>query len=201
MKIVDELNEFKSRNLSINNSLATIIKDSNEKEKKGTWIKQEEFKDVSKHLIFIVEQKDKVINNTFILTEDVLKLLRKKEILRYRNKVSDFNYEVKIRLGFDHWVKITSIFNRKIITGITFNKEDEIYLTHLKNVLKEVNITTDEFELLLRMKRLSNNEFHQDTTKTLDQELDSLEVSFPDELKDFKDPLKKLLFALKIWWN
>ena len=201
MEIVDELNEFKSRNLSINNSLATIIKDSNEKEKKGTWIKQEEFKDVSKHLIFIVEQKDKVINNTFILTEDVLKLLRKKEILRYRNKVSDFNYEVKIRLGFDHWGKIMSIFNRKINTGMTFNKEDEIYLTHLKNVLKEVNITTDEFELLLRMKRLSNNEFHQDTTKTLDQELDSLEVSFPDELKDFKDPLKKLLFALKIWWN
>ncbi len=63
MEIVDELNEFKSRNLSINNSLATIIKDSNEKEKKGTWIKQEEFKDVSKHLIFIVEQKDKVINS------------------------------------------------------------------------------------------------------------------------------------------
>ncbi len=108
---------------------------------------------------------------------------------------------MKIRLGFDHWGKIMSIFNRKINTGMTFNKEDEIYLTHLKNVLKEVNITTDEFELLLRMKRLSNNEFHQDTTKTLDQELDSLEVSFPDELKDFKDPLKKLLFALKIWWN
>lgn len=58
-----------------------------------------------------------------------------------------------------------------------------------------------EFKLLFRIKRTSNNEFHQEKKKTLDQEIDSLEVDFPNEIKDLKVPLRKLLLALKLWWD
>jgi hypothetical protein len=89
-------------------------------------------------------------------------------------------------------------FNRKINKGKTFKNKDNKYLTELKNILDKVDITIVEFELLFRTKRTSNYEFHQDKTKTLDQEIDSLEVAFSNELKDLRVPLKKLLLALKI---
>ena len=44
-------------------------------------------------------------------------------------------------------------FNRRINTGKTFKQEDKEDLSNLKNVLDNVNITMEEFELLLRMKR------------------------------------------------
>ncbi|PKB96334.1 hypothetical protein RhiirA5_435003 [Rhizophagus irregularis] len=147
------------------------------------------------------QQKDEVLNDTFTLTKEVLNLLGRKEIFRYRNKVSDFNVEVEQRLGSICWNKIMSIFNRKLNTGQAIRKEDEKFLTELKKILNSVNMITDEFELLFRMKRNSNNKFHQDEIKTLDQEINSLEVSFPNNLKDLKTPLKKLLVALKIWYK
>ncbi|CAB4440556.1 unnamed protein product [Rhizophagus irregularis] len=204
----NEFNQFKSRNVLVNNTLDTkktilneIFQDSNEEE--GIWIKRaEETKDVSDHLINLFEQKDKIMNNTFTLTENVLKLLQRKEIFRFRDKVSDFNDEVEKRLGHDTWKEIVCIYNRRVNTGKDFKSEDYEYLTKLEEVLNKVNITKVEFELLFRMKRTSNCEFHQDRKKrTLDQELDSLEVSFPNELKDLKIPLKKLLLALKKWWD
>ncbi|CAB4410831.1 unnamed protein product [Rhizophagus irregularis] len=133
------------------------------------WLKQKgEVKDVSKHLFHIIEQKDEVLNDTFTLTEEVLNLLERKEIFRYRDKVSDFNVEVKKRLGPVCWNEIMSIFNRKLNTGKVIRKEDEKFLTELKKVLNSVNMITDEFELLFRMKRNSNNEFYQKKMKTLD---------------------------------
>jgi hypothetical protein len=214
MEIVDnhrnKLHTLESRNLSLNKSLTIkkqilndIVKDFKDfNEEEGAWLKQKgEVKDVSKHLFHIIEQKDEVLNDTFTLTEEVINLLGRKEIFRYRDKVSDFIVEVKKRLGPVCWYNITSIFNRKLNTGQVFRKEDEKFLTELKKVLNSVNMTTDEFELLFRMKRDSNNEFHQKKKKTLDQEINSLEVSFPDDLKDLKAPLKKLLVALKIWYK
>lgn len=58
-----------------------------------------------------------------------------------------------------------------------------------------------EFELLLRLKRTSSFEFHQNKEKTLDQEINDLEISFPEELKYYKSPLRKLLLALRMWYN
>ncbi|CAB4424514.1 unnamed protein product [Rhizophagus irregularis] len=194
MEIVDnhrnKLHTLESRNLSLNKSLTIkkqilndIVKDFKDfNEEEGAWLKQKgEVKDVSKHLFYIIEQKDEVLNDTFTLTEEVLlNLLGRKEIFRYRDKVSDFIAEVKKDWGLE---------------------EDEKFLTELKKVLNSVNMTTDEFELLFRMKHNSNNEFYQKKMKTLDQEINSLEVSFPNDLKDLKAPLKKLLVALKIWYK
>ncbi|PKY38224.1 hypothetical protein RhiirA4_414000 [Rhizophagus irregularis] len=201
MEIVDnhrnKLHTLESRNLSLNKSLTIkkqilndIVKDFKDfNEEEGAWLKQKgEVKDVSKHLFYIIEQKDEVLNDTFTLTEEVLlNLLGRKEIFRYRDKVSDFIAEVKKDWG--------------LFVGQVFREEDEKFLTELKKVLNSVNMTTDEFELLFRMKHNSNNEFYQKKMKTLDQEINSLEVSFPNDLKDLKAPLKKLLVALKIWYK
>ncbi|CAB5379353.1 unnamed protein product [Rhizophagus irregularis] len=155
----NEFNQLKTRNTSISKTFVTtkeeildeIFRDSDGKDK-----------DISIHLIQLFEQKDKVINNIFILTENVLK---------------------------------------KIYTGKEFKKDDNKYLTKLKKVLDKVNITKVEFELLFRMKRTSNNEFHQNEIKTLEQNLKNLDVDFPNDLKDLKVSLKKFLLALKIWWD
>lgn len=77
----NEFNQFKSRNVLINNALVTkeeilndIFKDSNENIEEEDWIKQTiEVKDVSEHLNQLFEQKGEVMNITF--TENVLKLL------------------------------------------------------------------------------------------------------------------------------
>uniref|UniRef100_U9V5V5 Uncharacterized protein n=1 Tax=Rhizophagus irregularis (strain DAOM 181602 / DAOM 197198 / MUCL 43194) TaxID=747089 RepID=U9V5V5_RHIID len=72
----NEFNQFKSRNVWINNTLTT-------KEQ-------------------ILNAKGRSYDNTFTLTENILKLLQRKGILCYRVKpvkVSDFNDELEKRLG------------------------------------------------------------------------------------------------------
>jgi hypothetical protein len=46
----------------------------------------------------ITEQQNEIINNTFTLTEDILSKLKRKEILRFRDKISAFNNIIKKRL-------------------------------------------------------------------------------------------------------
>ncbi|RIA84445.1 hypothetical protein C1645_742320 [Glomus cerebriforme] len=191
-----EFNQLKTRNASIGKTFETIkrgildeIFDSDRNDK-------DEDKD---NLIQLFEQKDKVMNTTFILTENVLKLLQRKELLRYRDKVNIFNKEVKKRLGSDTWSEVLSIYNKKIYGGIEFKKDDK-YLRELEKVLDKVNMTKVELEALIRMKHTSNDEFHQNEIKTLEEDLESLDVDFPNDLKYVKVPLKKLLLALKIWW-
>ncbi|CAB4472871.1 unnamed protein product [Rhizophagus irregularis] len=73
----NEFNQFKSRNVWINSTLTT-------KEQ-------------------ILNAKGRSYDNTFTLTENILKLLQRKGILCYRVKpvkVSDFNDELEKRLGF-----------------------------------------------------------------------------------------------------
>lgn len=88
MEIV--LNTLKAKDLSLKKPLTTKldilhdILENSEKETEGNWVKQKvDVKGASKHLSLIVEQKNKVINDTFTLTESILELLKRKEILRY----------------------------------------------------------------------------------------------------------------------
>ncbi|GBB87884.1 hypothetical protein RclHR1_14390004 [Rhizophagus clarus] len=203
----NELNILKAKDLSLKKPLTTkldILHDilENSEETEENWVKQkDDIKGASKHISLIVEQKNEIINDIFPLTESALELLKRKEILQYRDKVGDFNNEVEKRLGFQSWKEISTIFNRKINTNKNFRREDEKYLTELKKVLEKVNIDLTEFELLFRLKRTSNFEFHQDKEKTLDQEINDLEISFPKALKYYKSPLRKLLLALRMWYN
>ncbi|CAB5391851.1 unnamed protein product [Rhizophagus irregularis] len=176
MEIVDnhhnKLHTLESRNLSLNKSL-TIKKQ----------ILNDIVKDFNEEEEAWLKQKGEV--------KDVSKHLF--HIIEQKDEVLNDTFTLT--------EEIMSIFNRKLNTGQVIRKEDEKFLTELKKILNSVNMTTDEFELLFRMKRNSNNEFHQDEIKTLDQEINSLEVSFPNNLKDLKVPLKKLLVALKIWYK
>ncbi|CAG8751077.1 3712_t:CDS:1, partial [Rhizophagus irregularis] len=49
----------------------------------------------------------------------------------------------------------------------------------------EVKISLEEYELLIRQKKESNIESHQDKIKTFDEAKRDLEADFPD-LKDLK---------------
>ncbi|CAB4474484.1 unnamed protein product [Rhizophagus irregularis] len=108
----------------------------------------------SKLVLQITEQQNKIANNTFTLTENILN---------------------------------------------DFGKEYDECLSKLKKILSEVKISLEEFELLFRLKKERNLEFHQDKIKTLDEVKKDLETDFPDDLKEFKNPLKKLINALESW--
>jgi hypothetical protein len=60
-------------------------------------------------------------------------------------------------------------------------------------------MSLEEFELLFRLKKESNLEFHQNKIQTLDEAKKNLETEFPEDLKDFKNPLRKLINALESW--
>ncbi|RGB24018.1 hypothetical protein C1646_676688 [Rhizophagus diaphanus] len=103
-------------------------------------------------------------------------------------------------------------FNKKELTEINMGQElrlkyqnqnkvgeyDEC-LSNLKKILSELKISLEEFELLFRLKNESNLEFHQDKIKTLDEAKKDLETDFSDDLKEFKNPLRKLINALESW--
>ena len=81
---------------------------------------------------------------------------------------------------------------------MNFRQGDEEYLLKLEKTLCDVNMTTMDFELVLTMKMMSNEEFHLDTTKDVGQEINDFEaILFPNDLQDFKIPLKKVLFCFK----
>ncbi|RIA91599.1 hypothetical protein C1645_821829 [Glomus cerebriforme] len=71
-----------------------------------------------------------------------------------------------------------------------------IHKMMLKNILKEVDITIEEFESLMRLKNKSNHQFHKGS-QTKDDANIQLET-FPENIKVL---LKKVLKALEIWGN
>lgn len=103
-------------------------------------------------------------------------------------------------MGFVDYYRIVDAFDMKIYNNKDdFGKEYDECLSKLKKILSEVKISLEEFELLFRLKKESNLEFHQDKIKTLDEVKKDLETDFPDDLKEFKNPLKKLINALESW--
>jgi hypothetical protein len=148
----------------------------------------------------ITKQQNEITNNTFTLTEDILSKLKQKEILHFRDKISTFNNIIKRKLEFDDYYGIVQAFNMKIYNNkVGFGKEYDDCLSNLKKILKEVKMSLEEFELLFRLKKESNFKFHQNKIQTLDEAKKDLETEFPEDLKDFKNPLKKLINALKSW--
>ena len=64
--------------------------------------------------------------------------------------------------------------------------------------LASFNITVEEFKLLMRLKEKSNSEFHKGEKRGVEVVRQQLEMSLPDDLNDFKDPLRKLYNAFDI---
>ncbi|CAG8647475.1 16004_t:CDS:1, partial [Funneliformis caledonium] len=72
-------------------------------------------------------------------------------------------------------------------------------ILQLENVLKSVNMSLYDYELLILMKIRSNDEFLGDKSQTLVQAEEKLQTSIPEEMKFFKEPLQKVFNALGIW--
>ncbi|CAB4438359.1 unnamed protein product [Rhizophagus irregularis] len=206
-----DLDTYKNKNESFLNSITFNKKELTEKNmineiNKTNFINDElleangELNTRSKLVLQITEQQNEIANNTFTLTENILSKLKRKEILSFRDKISAFNIKIRIKLGFVDYYRIVDAFNMKIYNNKDdFGKEYDECLSKLKKILSEVKISLEEFELLFRLKKESNLEFHQDKIKTLDEVKKDLETDFPDDLKEFKNPLKKLINSLESW--
>ena len=62
-------------------------------------------------------------------------------------------------------------------------------------------MTIDDVELMMSLKKISNAKFHKGEQLELKEVRLNLETSFPEDLKDFKDPLGKVLDNLRNWDN
>ncbi|GBB87416.1 hypothetical protein RclHR1_01390006 [Rhizophagus clarus] len=155
----------------------------------------------------IMEDKDKIIGDTHKLTDKVIDSLKSKEIYCLRDWITKFFTQVEGRYNAPNndvrgWAKLLGAFDQKTSYEMAnFRSRDKEYISQLKITLNEVQMSTDDFEKLYKMKRESNIEFH-DQTDTLPEAEERFEkMQFTDEMKHYKEPLKKLFEALKIWYR
>jgi hypothetical protein len=147
-----------------------------------------------------------------ILHEDIKNLQKSKEILCYRDWVGNLIEEVikKLRLkkvdgqtvnGQAAWKIIASAFSTKIkYKKKIFEPKSRVYINLLTEILNEVDINLEEFELLMKFKWTGNNKFHVEKFQSEDEALEELtQFSFPNNLKCYKDSIKKSIIAVKIW--
>ncbi|RHZ65125.1 hypothetical protein Glove_319g53 [Diversispora epigaea] len=147
----------------------------------------------------MMERQNDLLENTFSITEEILNKLNSKETLScFRDWITYFIEEVEEKLGSDTWRKVNSAINFKIRKG-NFGRRDKRYISQLEKILEEVGMNVKEFELLMIMKKRSNSEFHRGENQSKEEALEQLDTLFPDEFKDFKDPLKKAIEAIDRW--
>ncbi|CAB5174545.1 unnamed protein product [Rhizophagus irregularis] len=149
----------------------------------------------------IIEQHKKSTNDILVLLEEVIKKLENMEALSvYRDFISEFFEAVKARLGTDVWAKVKAAINRKLRTNkVNFKQNEEEYISKLRNFLQEINMTVEDIELMMILKKKSNAEFHQGERLDPEEMREKFETSFPEGLNDFKDSFRKAFDALDSW--
>jgi hypothetical protein len=75
-----------------------------------------------------------------------------------------------------------------------YTKREEGPISQLKNILKEVNMSIYEYELLIWMKNNSNHEFYMDKQQTREQAELKLQASFPED-KDIPSSEGNIIFS------
>ncbi|PKY34957.1 hypothetical protein RhiirB3_455180, partial [Rhizophagus irregularis] len=73
------------------------------------------------------------------------------------------------------------------------------YISKLRNFLQEINMTVEDIELMMILKKKSNAEFHQGERLDPEEMREKFETSFPEGLNDFKDSFRKAFDALDSW--
>lgn len=138
-------------------------------------------------------------------TNDILALLKEKlqnmEALSvYKVKITDFLEEVEARLGTEVWVKVRAAINRKLRNRkVDFKRDEEEYISKLRNFLREINMTVEDIELMMILKKKNNAKFHKRERLELEEVREEFETLFPEDLKDFKDSMRKVFDALDTW--
>lgn len=103
----NDLDTHKNKNASLLNSITFNKKELTETNmineiNKANFIYDElleangELNTRSKLVLQITEQQNEIANNTFTLTENILSKLKRKEILRFRDKISAFNIKIGV---------------------------------------------------------------------------------------------------------
>jgi hypothetical protein len=162
----------------------------------------------SEHVYNMMVNQNDIVQNTFILTEEILISLKTSsedmKILRYRDWIKKFINEIAIRLnntegigGWDVWKKISRAFDSKIDKErVDFRQSEMEHIKRLEEIINEVDISIEEFECLMRLRNKSNHKFHKGS-QTMD-EAKNQPKSFPENIVEI-GPLKKVLKALEIW--
>lgn len=149
----------------------------------------------------MIEEHKKSTNDILDLLEEVIKKLENMEALSvYRDFISEFFEEVESRLGADVWAKVRAAINGKLRTKkVNFKRNEEQYISKLRNFLQEVNMTVEDIERMILFKKKSNAEFHQGERLEPGEMREKFETSFPEDLNDFKDSFRKAFDALDNW--
>ncbi|PKY28723.1 hypothetical protein RhiirB3_445030 [Rhizophagus irregularis] len=180
----------------------------------------------SKEMRKIMKNQSKITEDTFSLTEKILVSTEKilasnkniegrlallentKQILRYSDYwvVILINEIIVPKLMGDQndWDRISTIFMKSILEDtdhyVLENEEDVRLFERLVEILDQVNITLGEFEYLVRLNKMRNTEFHINN-QPLCEAKKQLEMTFPEHLEHFKEPLKKALYAIEVQWK
>ncbi|CAB4411777.1 unnamed protein product [Rhizophagus irregularis] len=172
----------------------------------------------SKEMRKIMKNQGKITEDTFSLTEKILAsnkniegrlalLENTKQILCYSDWVVILIDEIivpKFMGDQNDWDRISTILTKSILEDTDYyvleNEEDDRLFERLVEILDQVNITLGEFEYLVRLNKMRNTEFHINN-QPLCEAKKQLEMTFPEHLEHFKEPLKKALYAIEVQWK
>ncbi|CAG8494336.1 1749_t:CDS:2 [Funneliformis caledonium] len=206
-----ELNSYKQRNLNLNESFKNR-RDENEILRKDMEdnINDENLMDCAsnlaslndntKNLIVMMEEMNAITKGLITLVENLLNKLENKNALsEYRDWITFFNMVLQLKLGANVWSVVKFAVYKKIrMETENYADWEKESILQLEAVLKSVNMSLYDYELLILMKIRSNDEFLGDKSPTLEQAEKKLQASFPEEMKFFKEPLQKVFNALVI---
>ena len=149
-----------------------------------------------------MKDQSQVINNIYELTKKVINSLYNKEIYYLRDWIKKFFTQVKGRYDIGNWAKLISVIDEKLVSGkVNFRTQQNEYIVQLEIILNEVQMTVNDFEKLYNMKSESNIQFH-DKAKNLAETRNQFEsMKFSGEMEKYKELLRKLFRALKIWYR
>ncbi|GES86431.1 hypothetical protein GLOIN_2v1482697 [Rhizophagus clarus] len=97
-------------------------------------------------------------------------------------------HNVQRELDANDWSKVQSAVYCKVKRRmVDYKDSDKEYISKLEKVLEVVNMSIEDFELLILIKFRSNQEFHGDKFGTPEYAKQRLQM-FPEEIDFFKEP-------------
>ncbi|RIA90032.1 hypothetical protein C1645_738167 [Glomus cerebriforme] len=160
-----------------------------------------DLKNNAKQLVEIMKEQNSITKDILILMDQLLNTLENKNALSdYRDWIMYFNLVLKTKLEPKIWTMVKLAVYKKVVDEkMNYAEVEKEPISQLKNVLKEVNMSIYEYELLIWMKNKSNHEFHMDKRQTRKQAELKLKASFPKDMLVLKEPLQKVFNALNAW--
>ncbi|RGB26750.1 hypothetical protein C1646_674542 [Rhizophagus diaphanus] len=116
------------------------------------------------HLFDIMDKRKRTCDAILNLLEGFLidKMSLVDDLSIYRDYITDLIEEIEAKLGTNTWRKVRNAIRRKRNNDRTdFEEEEYEFISELENELKDVEMTVNEFELLMEINATGNTEFHK----------------------------------------